>query len=180
MSSDPSASEVPATTGNSSSKRLLDGECERKEADAENQCSQDSTTDKDLDAGNPPKRMKVEAVEEGATADENPLNAVDTSDSGSTVPPQSQPTNCKDEKDKGDDVDRVRIGGHDPADTRSIDTGIGVATSQRGEMSESLHASSPAVTRSRSTSTDKKNDNEEQDLKVESKARWRGKTNFLE
>jgi hypothetical protein len=207
MASDRSVSEVTTatTTGNSSSKRLLDGECERKLADIENPSPDDSTTDVGLDVDNPAKRIKVEAFDGGATAEKNPLNPVETIDSTndtndststSTGPPPSQAINCKDEKDKGDDgaahVGSVDV---DPADIDStIDADIGVAaSSQRGETtSESSPASSPApshaVTRFRCNSIDKKKDKEVGDAvqaeagsstaKGEPNARWRGKANF--
>jgi len=174
MSSDPPVSEVSAPTGNSSSKRLLDGECERKEVDTENRSCKDSTNDIGMDVDNPPKRMKVEAIGGEAIVDNNPLNPVDTNHSASTRPPPSQPINCNDENEKGNNGDLVGSGDIASSDTGTNDTGIRVAASHRGNTSESSHTSSPAVTRFRSTSTDEKKDEEvRDDGSVELKARWR-------
>lgn len=188
MSSDPVVSEVASATENSSTKRSLDSECKKTDALPENTTSSIESNDEE----NPSKRIKVEAAGEGAAAADAaafaPLNPVDTN--GSTP---SQPTNNikKENGDTGANItesDSVA-----PADTSTdtVDTGIEEADdeSQRGKTSSvSISAPSPAVTRSRrSTSTEKNGEEAITSIKEESgdseasdkpKARWRGKTNI--
>lgn len=192
MSSDPSVSEVAATTQNGSSKRPLDGESEKKVAATKKEAPQDSTTNVEREDENPSKRMKIEAVGEGETVvEENPLDPVDTNDSTSTGPASSLPVDVKDKKDKGDNGVDTGSGDVAPTDTDTTDTDAGTTTvaSRRGKTSEPSNIFSPAVTRSRSTISDKKKENEASDdaqqpkalrstAGKESKGRWRGKINF--
>ena len=189
MSSDQVVSEVASAAENSSTKRSLDSECKKTNALPENATSSIESND----VVNPSKRIKLEAAGEGAAAATAaavaPLNPVDTN--GSTP---SQPTNNI-KRENGDT--RANITESDsvaPADTSTdtADTGIEEADdeSQRGKTSSvSISAPSPAVTRSRrSTSTEKKNGEEVMnsikeelgDLEASDKpkARWRGKTNL--
>jgi hypothetical protein len=184
MSSDQSGSEVAVTTGSAPSKRSLDQECE-KIVDGGESISQDSTTDAGLNGENPSKRLKVEAVDGEDTVEKNPLVSADNNDSESTKLPQIQPTNDDDGKGNGDNG-ACAGNGVVATDVGSSDTGV--AAIQRGNTLESSYAASPAVTRSRATSTGEKNNADELDavqtklegsIPEEPTARWRGKTNAL-
>ena len=186
MSSDQSGSEVAVTTGKAPSKRSLDQECEKKVNGGET-ISQDSTTDAGLDGENPSKRMKIEAADGEDTVEKNPLVSADNDDSASAKSPQVQPTNGEDGKGKGDNGARAGNDGVVPTDVGSS-SDTGVAAIQRGNTLESSYAASPAVTRSRSTSTGKKKNTDELDavqtklegsIPEEPTARWRGKTNAM-
>jgi len=174
MSTDPSIPEVSTTTQNSSSKRLLDGEHKSRE-DAINTRSRDE---------NKTKRIKVETVGGESSVDTaNPSKPIETSDSvlstkvggetslitqsmksfdgnetASIRSSSPQTTNYKDKKDEGGNGARVGNDDVAPSNTGTIDAGVELDALQTGGNSEPLHAPSPAVTRSRSQSTNNKNE----------------------
>ena len=188
MSSDPVDSDVVPANGNGSAKRPLDSDCKKADDLPDNQSSMNSTTDAELDVENPPKRVKVEEVE---TVEENPLNPVVSNDSSSTEAPPTQTTIVKDERENGNTGANDESNSIAPTDAGTTsDTGIDADDSQTGRTSQPLNVFSPALTRSRANSKEKKTDNEGMESVKEEAAgasastekpsgRWRGKTNKL-
>ncbi len=183
MSSDPVDSDVVPANGNGSAKRPLDSDCKKGDDLPDNPNAMDSTTDAEVDAENPPKRMKVEEVED---VEENPLNPVVSNDSASTEAPPTQPTIVKDEKENGNTGANDESNSIAPTDVDTSDTGIDADDSQTGRTSQPLNIFSPALTRSRANSKENKPENEAKEEVEEAgatassekpKGRWRGKTN---
>ena len=216
MSTDPSVPEVSATTEKSSSKRLLDGKDKGGEGEVENPDSEVSTVDRRWGDENQPKRikvetvgaessvdvanhskpiktpdsmlsMKVEAVDGEASLITHSLKSFEGKETFSIRSTSPQTANYKHKKDEGDDG--AGVGDDDVAlsNTGATNAGVEVEAMQTGESSKPLHAPSPAVTRSRSLSTNKKKEVngdssqakfESSTPRVDPKSRWRGKTLF--
>lgn len=184
MSSDPLVSEVAATTGNSLPKRLLNGECERKNDSQEKPSFKNVTRVIGTDGDNPRKRVKIETATagEGVTSENDASKPADTNDSTTAESLPSLLTSCNDEKIKGGNG--ANIGSENVArpGAGNINDGIDVAASQSETPSESHESSSPAVTRSQSVSTEHSTDKEGNNTlrdgaghnsSAESKERWR-------
>ena len=185
MSSDPVDSDVVPANGNGSAKRSLDSDCKKGDDLPDNHNSMDSTTDAEADAENPKKRMKVEQVED---VEENPLNPVVSNDSASTETPPTESSIAKEEKGNGNTGVNDESNSIAPTDADTSDTGIDADDSQTGRTSQPLNVFSPAVTRSRANSKEKKPENNVKEEDEEAgdsassekpKGRWRGKTNLL-
>lgn len=214
MSSDQvGVSDAAIATAKSSSKRSLD---EEKDLKAEDPESQESSTVDNNTAENPPKRAKVEAStesEEVTSAKENPLSP-STTRSSTTNNEKDQNTNGDNGADttggnhihNSTDTDAMKIGIDPSAEEssslstssssrRETTTSCGVSTTPASDDAAADAAPnaspplpSPALTRSRALSTDKKKRKGDTldtvgedggDSKVVSAAsneRWRGKT----